>query len=91
MNQLKKLGFSVTATKAARVFRLCDLDKSGKIDRNEFKKAIFMLKPLTGSANILPNRLPAPRDVFQYFDEDGNGMVDEMEFAVRVPLALGCV
>nr|CCA13913.1 regulator of chromosome condensation (RCC1) putative [Albugo laibachii Nc14] len=78
---LAKLGFSVTATKAARVFRLCDLDNSGKIDRNELKKAIFMLKSVTGGSHILPTRLPAPRDVFQYFDEDGNGMVDEMEFA----------
>ncbi|CCI41313.1 unnamed protein product [Albugo candida] len=79
---LKNLGYSVTATKSARIFRQCDCDQSGKIDRDEFKKALFMIDPITAnSTHIIPTCLPVPRDVFHYFDEDGNGMIDDMEFA----------
>lgn len=87
--QLKNLGYSVTATKSARIFRQCDCDQSGKIDRDEFKKALFMIDPITAnSTHIIPTCLPVPRDVFHYFDEDGNGMIDDMEFAVRNSSAL---
>ena len=89
---LDKLGIKMAPPKALKYFKMCDQDRSGAISLEEFKVALFATDPVNGNEiGFSPTNLLAPMDVFEMFDEDGSGSIDEDEFAfimeyMRVPL-----
>lgn len=83
MLQLPDLGLRLSRAKAIRIFRKCDTDGGGEIDLTEFKMAMFAVDPVSGNTlGFSPSTLLGPRDVFELFDVDGTGQIDELEFAV---------
>ncbi|OQR99686.1 regulator of chromosome condensation (RCC1) [Achlya hypogyna] len=79
---LPHLNISVSRPKGLRIFRACDKDKSGEIDIEEFKMALFAVDPNSGNTlQFAPSSLLSPKDAFELFDEDGDGQLNELEFA----------
>lgn len=59
---------------------MCDPDNNGAIDFEEFKVVLFLCDPTFGNAvGFQPKALVTPMDVFNMFDEDGSGFLDEDE------------
>ena len=59
---------------------MCDPNNSGAIDFEEFKVVLFLCDPTFGNAvGFQPRPIVTPLDVFNLFDEDGNGFLDEDE------------
>jgi Ca2+-binding EF-hand superfamily protein len=49
MSRLPFLGVNIPDAKALRYFKICDTDGSGEIDVDEFKVALFICDPVTGT------------------------------------------
>ncbi|KAF0696245.1 Aste57867_12943 [Aphanomyces stellatus] len=82
IKMLPQLGIKLSEAKAIRIFDMCDKDRSGEIDLEEFKMAMFTVDPNTGnSLGFAPSSLLSPKDAFHLFDSNGSGRLDELEFA----------
>lgn len=80
---LPNVGVHISDAKTLRIFEQCDTDKGGEIDIEEFKMALFACDPATGnSLGFMPTALKGPKDAFDFFDEDGGGQIDDVEFMV---------
>jgi Ca2+-binding EF-hand superfamily protein len=79
---LPQIGIQMGEAKALKFFRMCDRDGGGGIDLEEFKMALYAFDGEASNSNgYKPNQILAPHDVFEMFDENGQGELDEDELA----------
>lgn len=69
------MGNELTEGEGLLLFKLCDLDKSGKVDFEEFRKFTSVVDPPSEK----PLNEDALRALFNAFDDDGNGLLDKEE------------
>lgn len=80
-NMLPRLGIRISDAKAYRYFLICDTDRSGEIDVDEFKVALYACDPTSGNPiGFAPSSYLSPLDAFETFDAQHTGFVDEDEF-----------
>ena len=54
--------------------------KSGKVNFDEFKVALFTSDPKGNPVGFTPNVLLMPHDAFKMFDQDNSGKIDKDKF-----------